>query len=104
MFEKMINKMASTIVKPLLEEEYKRGYSAGVSAERLVKANDQTQREYDLLRRGIEQGRAEILAELDSEVEEISAREFEELTNAEPFGFVGTLDDLSLVLDEEVTA
>ena len=104
MFEKMFERMAATIVKPMLEEEYKRGYSAGVSAERLVKANDQTQREYDLLRRGIEQGRAEILAELDSEVEEISAREFEELTDAEPFGFVGTLDDLSLVLDEEVTA
>ena len=104
MFEKMFERMAATIVKPMLEEEYKRGNSAGVSAERLVKANDQTQREYDLLRRGIEQGRAEILAELDSEVEEISAREFEELTDAEPFGFVGTMDDMSLVLDEEVTA
>ena len=100
----MLQEMINKAIRPLLEAEYQRGYSAGVSAEKLVKAADQTQREYDLLRRGIEQGRAEILAELDSEVEEISAREFEELTNAEPFGFVGTLDDLSLVLDEEVTA
>ena len=98
MFEELIK----NAVQPLLEAEYKRGYSAGVSAEKLVKAADQTQREYDLLRRGIEQGRAEVLAELENDVEEISAREFEELTDAEPFGFVGTIDDLSLVLDEEV--
>ena len=100
----MFEELVKNAIAPLLEAEYKRGYSAGVSAEKLVKAADQTQREYDLLRRGIEQGRAEVLAELDTDVEEISAREFEEITNAEPFGFVGTLDDLSLVLDEEVTA
>lgn len=95
-----------TLIKPLLDAEYQRGYSAGVSAEKLVKTADQTQREYDLLRRGIEQGRAEILKELENDIEEISAREFEELTqmDKEPFGFVGTIDDLSLVLDEEVTA
>ena len=95
-----------TLIKPLLDAEYQRGYSAGVSAEKLVKAADQTQREYDLLRRGIEQGRAEILKEQENDIEEISAREFEELTqmDKEPFGFVGTIDDLSLVLDEEVTA
>ena len=93
-----------TIIKPLLEAEYKRGYSAGVSAEKLVKEKDRNEREYNLLRRGIEQGRAEILAELEDDIEEISAKEFEELTNKEPFGFVGTMDDMTLVLDEEVTA
>jgi hypothetical protein len=62
------------------------------------------EREYDLLCRGIELGRDELLRELEQEeVEEISAREFEELTGMakEPFGFVGTMDDMTLVLDEE---
>ena len=100
MFEAMMNKIAEAMVKPMLDAEYHRGYEAGVLAEKMVKENDQTKREYDLLRRGIEQGRAEVLAELKDDVEEITAREFEELTDAEPFGFVGTIDDLSLILDE----
>ena len=95
-----------TIIKPLLEAEYKRGYSAGVSAEKLVKEKDRKNREYDILCRGIAHGREEVLKELENDIEEITAREFEELAQLEkePFGFVGTIDDLSLVLDEEVTA
>ena len=87
--------------------EYDRGFSAGVNAERLVKEKEWAEREYDLLCRGAELERQRILADLETEIEEISAAEFEELTgmDKEPFGFVGTIDDLSLVLDEsEVTA
>ena len=100
--------LIETIIKPLLDAEYKRGYSAGVTAEKVVKEKEWAEREYDLLCRGIELGKEEVLKELEqNDVEEISAREFEELTgmDKEPFGFVGTLDDLSLVLDEsEVSA
>lgn len=98
-----------TLIKPLLDAEYQRGYSAGVSAEKLVKEQEWADREYDLLNRGRELGRDEMLkemeADVDRQIEELSAKEFAELAGieAEPFGFVGTLDDLSLVLDEEVT-
>lgn len=95
--------LIETIIKPLLDAEYQRGYSAGVSAEKIVKEKEWAEREYDLLCRGVELGRDEILKEMEKEVEEISAREFEELTgmDKEPFGFVGTIDDLSLVLEDE---
>lgn len=103
----MLQEIIMKGLKPLLDAEYNRGYSAGVTAEKVVKEKEWQEREYDLLCRGIELGRDELLRELEQEeVEEISAREFEELAgmNKEPFGFVGTLDDLSLVLDEEVSA
>ena len=96
-----------TMIKPLLDAEYERGYSAGVSAEKVVQDKEWADREYDLLCRGAELERDRILKEMDDAIEEISAQEFEELAelNKEPFGFVGTIDDLSLVLDEsEVTA
>lgn len=92
------------MIKPLLDAEYDKGYSAGVSAEKLVKEKEMADLEYNALCRGIEAGREEMLKELEEmETEEITAREFEELTGManEPFGFVGTIDDLSLVLDEE---
>ena len=104
MFDEMIKKA----VQPLLDSEYKRGYSAGVSAEKLVKEKEWADREYDLLRRGAELGRDQLLKEIemDAAIEELSAKEFSELAGIEeePFGFVGTIDDLSLVLDEEVGA
>lgn len=95
-----------TLIKPLLDAEYQRGYSAGVSAEKLVKEKDWAEREYDLLCRGMELGKDIVLKDIENDIEEISAREFEELAQLEkePFGFVGTMDDMSLVLDEEVTA
>lgn len=95
------------MIKPLLDAEYEKGYSAGVSAEKLVKEKEMADLEYSALCRGIEAGKEEILKELENNrVEEISAREFDKLTgmDKEPFGFVGTIDDLSLVLDEEVSA
>lgn len=106
----MLQEMIMKSIKPLLDAEYQKGYSAGVSAEKVLKDKEWAEREYDLLARGKLLGRAEMLKELeddvDAEIEEISAREFEELAgmNKEPFGFVGTMDDMSLVLDEEVTA
>ena len=92
------------ILKPILDDEYKKGFDAGVSAEKLVKDEEREKREYDLLCRGVQIGRDEILHEMESTIEEISAKEFEELAGVdkEPFGFVGTLDDLSLVIDGEV--
>lgn len=93
------------LFKPMLEGEYNRGFSAGVNAEKLVKAQADTQREYDILQRGKELGRLELLREMETaEVEEISADEFAELAGMikepKPFGFVGTIDDISLVLEE----
>ena len=90
------------LIKPLLDAEYKRGFDAGVSAEKLVKADDDRHREYDLLCRGAEIERNRIYKDLEEKIEEITAKEFEELAelNKEPFGFVGTLDDLSLVLED----
>lgn len=103
----MIQELINKAVQPLLESEYQRGYSAGVSAEKVLKEKEWAEREYDLLRRGIEQGRADVLKEIEMEsaIEELSAKEFAELAGIEeePFGFVGTIDDLGLVLDEEVT-
>ena len=92
----------TTMIQPLLNAEFERGIEVGVLRERLVKDTERQKREYDLLCRGVQLGRDEILRELEAETEEISAAEFEELAgmNKEPFGFVGTIDDLSLVLDE----
>lgn len=102
MLEGTIKKM----IKPLLDEEYNRGYAAGVSAEKLVKEKEIADLEYNALCRGIEAGREEALKGIEEEIEEITAKEFEELAQLEkePFGFVGTIDDLSLVLDEEASA
>lgn len=92
------------ILKPILDDEYKKGFDAGVSAEKLVKEEEREKREYDLLCRGAEIERQRIYKDLETKIEEITAKEFEELAeiDKEPFGFVGTLDDLSLVIDGEV--
>ena len=102
MFEATIR----NVIQPMLDDAYNKGYSEGVSAEKLVKETEWAEREYDLLCRGIKLGKEEALKGIETEIEEISAREFEELAgmDKEPFGFVGTIDDLSLVLDEEETA
>ena len=102
----MLQEMINKAIQPLLEAEYKRGYSAGVSAEKVLKDKEWAEREYDLLCRGIELGKEELLKELENDIEEISAREFEELTqmDKEPFGFVGDMENMTLVLDEEATA
>lgn len=98
-----MNEFITKLIKPLLDDAYNKGYSAGVSAEKLVKEKEAEQREYDALLRGKDLGKMELLAEMDSEIEEISADDFDELaatiSEPEPFGFVGTIDDLSLILE-----
>lgn len=98
-----MSELIRSIIQPLLDEEYKKGFSAGVNAEKLVKEKEWADREYDLLCRGAELERERILKDIDAEIEELSAAEFAELAelDKEPFGFVGTMDDMSLVLDEE---
>lgn len=89
-------------IKPLLEREYDKGYTAGVAAEKLVKAQADTQREYDLFRRGVVEGKRQALEEIaNADIEELSPTEFNELmemSKEEPFGFTGPIDDLELVL------
>ena len=94
-----------TMMKPLLDEAYNKGFSAGVSAEKLKEKHDLNDRELYLYEYGYKMGVADTKAEYGV-IEEISADEFDRLTGAkteipEGFGFVGTLDDISLVLDEE---
>ena len=96
------------IVKPLIDDAYQRGFSAGVSAEKLKEKKDLNERELYLYQYGYEMGVADYKAE-HGEIEEISAEEFDRLTGAKTeipdnFGFVGTMDDISLVLEEEVPA
>ena len=89
------------IVKPLIDDAYQRGFSAGVNAEILKEKKELTDRELYLYEYGYNQGKADAMAE--NGIVEISAKEFDELTKEEPiepFGFVGTMDDMSLVLEE----
>ena len=98
-------KIIEYMLKPILDSEFNRGYSAGVSAEKLVKAKIDTEREHDILERGKILGRIELLEEMENDIEEISAEEFDRLANMKPdkpFGFVGTIDDLTLVLEGDV--
>ena len=95
-------------IKPLLDEAYNKGFSAGVSAEKLKERHDLNERELYLYEYGYKMGVADTKAECGV-IEEISAEEFDRLAGAKTeipdnFGFVGTIDDISLVLDEEVTA
>ena len=92
------------LFKPIFDEEWNRAFSAGVNAERLVKAKSDSEREYDILKRGKELGRLELIEELESDIQEIGTEEFNQLANMvddKPFGFVGTIDDLQLVLEGE---
>ena len=93
------------IIKPLIDDAYQKGFSAGVSAEKLKEKKDLNERELYLYEYGYKMGVADTKAECGT-IDEISADEFDRLTGAktdipEGFGFVGTLDDISLVLDEE---
>ena len=93
----MFTEMIKKTLKPMFEDEYNRGFNAGVTAEKLVKDQERQQREYDLLRRGAELGREELLKEFESEIEEITAEEFDRLSKeSEPFGFVGTMENMRL--------
>lgn len=100
-----------TMIKPLIDEAYDKGFKAGVYAESLKEKKELTDREHYLFTYGYKQGKADAMAE-NGVIEEISAEEFNRLTSENPepttrteipegFGFVGTVDDISLVLDEE---
>ena len=103
-----MSELIRSIMQPLLDEAYNKGFSAGVSAEKLKEKKDLNERELYLYQYGYEMGVADYKAE-HGEIEEISAEEFDRLAGAkteipEGFGFVGTIDDISLVLEEEVPA
>ena len=110
------------IIKPLVkeaveetskefDEQFYRGVVYGEAKERLKKDQEYEEELYRMFTSGVEHGKQEARTELGV-IEEISAEEFDRLVSesAEPttkteipegFGFVGTIDDISLVLEEE---
>ena len=91
-----------TLMKPLIDDAYQKGFSAGVSAEKVREKKELTDIERSLYEYGYKMGVADTKAECG--IVEIPAEEFDELTKTNipegPFGFVGTMDDMSLVLEE----
>ena len=89
-------------IKPLLDGAYQKGFEAGVAAQILKEKKELTDREITMYEYGYKMGVADTKAECG--IVEISAEEFDELTKTNipegPFGFVGTMDDMSLVLEE----
>ena len=100
-----MSELIRSIMQPLLDEAYNKGFSAGVSAEKLKENKELNDREHFLYTYGYNQGVADYKAE-HGEIEEISAEEFDRLAGSKteipegPFGFVGTMDDMSLILEE----
>ena len=93
------------------DEEYYKGLAYGKARERLEIDQEHEKELYRMFNEGVKHGRELERAELGV-IEEISAEEFDRLAS-EPehttrteipdgFGFVGTIDDIGLVLDEEV--
>ena len=93
--------MLEKILKPFIDDAYNKGFTAGINAEKLVKEQQNSEREYDLFRRGVEFGKEEILKEMEEDIVEINPTEFQQLVR-EPFGFTGPLEDLKLVLNNEI--
>ena len=91
------------------DEEYYKGLAYGKARERLEIDQEHEKELYRMFNEGVKHGRELERAELGV-IEEISAEEFDRLAS-EPeqpkteipdgFGFVGTIDDIGLVLDEE---
>ena len=95
------------MLKPILDDEYIKGFEAGVMAQKLKEDEDHNRRLREMYRYGYIEGEANAMAE-NGIIEEISADEFDRLycentktEIPENFGFVGTIDDISLVLDGE---
>ena len=92
------------------DEEYYRGLTYGRARERLEIDQEHEKELYRMFNEGVKHGRELERAELGV-IEEISADEFDRLASEEPeqprteipdgFGFVGPIDEISLVLDEE---
>ena len=94
------------------ENEYYKGVAFGEARERLKIDQEHEQELYRMFREGIKFEKERQATE-SGEIEEISAEEFDRLASQPPepttkteipdgFGFVGTIDDIGLVLDEEV--
>ena len=94
------------------ENEYYKGVAYGDARTELKKDQEHEQELYRMFKEGVEHGKQEERAALGV-IEEITAEEFDRLASKPPeptakteipdgFGFVGTIDDLSLALDEEV--
>ena len=92
------------------DKEYYKGVAYGEARERLKIDQEHEQELYRMFNEGVKYGEERKAAELGA-IEEITAEEFDRLAS-EPeqttkteipdnFGFVGTIDDLSLALDEE---
>lgn len=92
------------------ENEYYKGVAYGDARTELKKDQEHEQEQYRMFNEGRKYERQAMLAER-GEIEEISAEEFDRLASQPPeptakteipdnFGFVGTMDDISLVLDE----
>lgn len=93
-----------SMVKPLLDGAYQKGFEAGVAAQILKEKKELTDREITMYEYGYKMGVADTKAE--NGIVEISTEEFDRLSEekeapAEPFGFVGTMDGLGLILGEE---
>ena len=105
------------ILKPLIkqaveetskefDEQYYRGVIYGETREKLKRDMEHEEQLYRIFNEGVKEGEERKAAELGA-IEEITAEEFDRLCAQntkteipENFGFVGTIDDLSLVLDE----
>ena len=92
------------------DKEYYKGVAYGEARERLKIDQEHEKELYRMFNEGVKYGEERKAAELGM-IEEITADEFDRLAS-EPeqtakteipdnFGFVGTIDDISLVLDEE---
>ena len=86
------------------EKEYYRGVAYGDARTELKKDQEREQESYRMFNEGRKYERAEL-----GVIEEITAEEFDRIANEpttrteipEGFGFVGTIDDITLSLDEE---
>lgn len=93
------------------DKEYYKGVAYGEARAKLQADQEHELELYRMFQEGVKHGEERKAAELGV-IEEISAEEFDRLTSEEPeavtrteipdnFGFVGTIDDIGLVLDEE---
>ena len=93
------------------DKEYYKGVAYGEARAKLQADQEHELELYRMFQEGVKHGEERKAAELGV-IEEITAEEFDRLASEEPehttrteipdnFGFVGTIDDISLVLDEE---
>ena len=90
------------------DKEYYKGVAYGEARAKLQADQEHEKELYRMFQEGRKHERQVVMDELGV-IEEISAEEFDRLASEpttrteipEGFGFVGTMDDISLVLDEE---